>query len=100
MINKKDVQHIAKLARLNMDEKEEEKFAKELSSILNYVEKLKKINIKKIEPTSHPFEIENVTRRDIPGEPEEEMVKNLAKNAPAQERNYIKVKAILNSSEK
>jgi len=99
MINKQEVQRIAKLARLNMDEKEEEKFAKELSSILNYVEKLKKINIKKIEPTSHPFEIENVTRRDISRKPKEEMIKKLTKNAPAQEKDYIKVKTILNSSE-
>lgn len=99
MINKKEVQRIAKLARLNMDEKEEEKFAKELSSILNYVEKLEKVNIKKIEPTSHPFEIENVTRRDNPRKSEEEMVGRLTKNAPAQEKNYIKVKTILNSSE-
>lgn len=95
MITKKEVQRIAKLARLNIDEKEEEKFTKELSSILNYVEKLKKVNIAEIKPTSHPFDIENVKRRDTAQEPNKEVSREIVKAAPAQIENYIKVKTIL-----
>lgn len=95
MINKKEVQRIAKLARFNMDEKEEDKFAKELSSILNYVEKLKKLNVDKIKPTSHPFDIENVKRRDVAQKSEEEISQKIIKAAPVQSENYIKVKTIL-----
>lgn len=95
MITKEEVQHIAKLARLNMDEEEKEKFTKELSSILNYVEKLKKVNVDKIKPTSHPFDIENVKRRDIFQKSEEGISQKIIKAAPVQSENYIKVKTIL-----
>jgi len=100
MIDKKEVQHVAGLARLNMTEKEEEKFAKELSLILGYIEKLKEVNVDKVEPTSHPFEVENVMRKDVVQEPKEELTKKLVEAAPAQKKNYIKVKTILKPSKK
>jgi len=53
MISKEEVQHIAKLARLGLTEKEIKKFQKELSSILDYIEKLKEVDVSSIEPTSH-----------------------------------------------
>jgi len=98
MINKQEVQHIAKLARLNMNKQEEEKFTKELSSILDYVEKLKKVDVKNVKPTSHPFEIENIIRNDVSQKSEEKLVEKLIKAAPAQTKNYIKVKTILKNS--
>ncbi len=64
MISKKEVKHIAKLARLGLAEKEIEKFQKELSSVLDYIEKLKEVDISKVEPTSHPLRVENVMRKD------------------------------------
>ncbi len=100
MITKKEVQHVAKLARLNMAKKEEDKFTKELSLILDYVEKLKEVNVDKVKPTSHPFEIENVMREDVPQKPEEEMVQKLMKAAPAKKENYIEVKTILKPPKK
>lgn len=100
MITKKEVQHVAKLARLNMTKKEEEKFTKELSLILDYIEKLKEINVDRIEPTSHPFEIENVMREDISKKPEMEVIQKLIKAAPARKQSYIKVKTILKSSKR
>lgn len=64
MITKQEVKHIAKLARLGLTEKEIEKFQKDLSTILDYIEKLKEVNIEGIEPTSHSVLLENVTRKD------------------------------------
>ena len=64
MITKEEVQHIAKLARLGLTEKEIEKFQKELSSILDYIEKLKEVDISGIEPTSHSILLENIMRND------------------------------------
>lgn len=98
MITKKEVQHVAKLARLNMTGKEEEKFAKELSLILNYVEKLKEVKVDKVEPTSHPFEVENVMRKDVSQKPEKEVTQKLIEAAPAKKKNHIKVKTILKLS--
>ena len=66
MLAKDEVKHIAKLARLGLTEKEIKKYQKELSAILDYFEKLKKVDVAKIkiEPTSHPLAIENVMRKD------------------------------------
>jgi aspartyl/glutamyl-tRNA(Asn/Gln) amidotransferase C subunit len=100
MIDLKEVEHIAKLARLNLTEKEKEKFQKELSLILDYIEKLKEVNIKDIKPTSHPFDIENVTRRDLPKESDEKMPKKLLELSPFLKGAYVKVKQILKNSNK
>ena len=91
MISKKEVQHIAKLARLGITGKEEEKFRKELSSILDYIEKLKKVDVSKTKPTSHPLFITNITRRDEVDNKKEELLGA----APGTERGYIKVRSIL-----
>lgn len=64
MIKKEEVKHVAKLARLDLTEKETEKFQKELSLILGYIDKLKKVDVSKVKPTSHPQEVENITRKD------------------------------------
>ena len=64
MITKKEVEHIAKLARLGLADKEIEKYRKELSSILDYIERLKEVDIKNVEPTSHPVRVDNVMRED------------------------------------
>ena len=91
MISKKEVQHIAKLARLSLSKKEEDKFRKELSSILDYVEKLKKVDIAEVKPTSHPLAVDNVTREDEAKSKKQ----NLLDLAPNTKNGYIKVKPIL-----
>ena len=53
MIIRKEVEHIAKLARLGLSEREIEKMRGELSKILDYIEKLKEVDVSEVEPTSH-----------------------------------------------
>lgn len=91
MISKKEVQHIAKLARLGLTEKEERKFQKELSSILDYIAKLKKVDISGVEATSHPLSLKNITREDEA----EKKKQKLVELAPETKDGYIKVKSIL-----
>ncbi len=64
MISLKEVRHIAALARLSITKKEEEKLGKDLSAILDYIEKLKKVDISEIKETSHPTSIKNIMRAD------------------------------------
>lgn len=64
MISPKDVQNIAKLARISITKKEEGKFQKDLSAILDYIEKLKKVDVSETKETSHPVAIKNVMRKD------------------------------------
>ena len=59
-----DVRHIAHLARLAITVEEGEKFSQQLSSILEYVNKLEELDTSGIEPTSHLFGVSNVVRED------------------------------------
>ena len=95
MISKKDVQHIAKLARLGLTPMEVEKFQKELSLILEYVEKLKEVDIEGVQPTFHTLKIENVLREDKVKEQDIEKVKKLIEAFPEKEKTFLRVKQIL-----
>lgn len=64
MISKNDVQKIAVLAKLSFDEKECERFTKELGDILKFVEKLNELDLKDVEATAHAVTLTNVFRKD------------------------------------
>jgi len=95
MISKKEVQHIAKLARLGLTEREVEKMQKELSAILDYFNKLKEVNVSKIEPTSHSITIENIMRNDEVRRLRPEVRRKIVGQAPGTKAGYLKVKSIL-----
>ncbi len=97
MISKKQVEHIAKLARIELTEEEKEKFTKELSSILDYVEQLDKVDVAKIKGISQVTGLENVTREDEQQKIEnrKQKVEKLLKEAPSKKGDYIKVPKIL-----
>ena len=64
MITKDNVNYVAALARLRVNEAEAERFAKDLEGILHYVEKLNKVDVSSVKPTSHVLDVENVFRED------------------------------------
>jgi len=64
MITKKEIEDMSKLSRLGLSEKEKEKFSKELSAILEFVNKLDEVKIDKIKPTAQVTGLENVSRKD------------------------------------
>jgi len=88
-----NIDHVAKLANLPLKKDEKEKFEKQLSEILRYVEKLKEIDTKNIDTTSQVTGLENVTRKDeiTPSLAQEDALSG-AKN---QHNGFFKVKAIL-----
>ncbi len=94
MVTQKEVKRVAKLARIGLTKKEEEKFSRELSLILNYVEKLKEVNISKTLPTSHSIKMENVMREDLENEKLKMKNGKLLKLAPETKNGYLKVKSI------
>ena len=63
-LTKDEVRHIAKLARLNLSDEEVEKFTKELSSILEYVDQLQEVDTKGVEPTAQVTGLHNSFRSD------------------------------------
>ncbi len=95
MLNKEEVQHIAALARLELSEKELEKYQKELSSILDYIEKLREVSVKGVEPTSHPGGLKNVFREDAESGKDGETARKMIESAPGKKDGYVKVKSIL-----
>lgn len=64
-ISPAQLQHIAKLARLRLSEEEVEKYAKDLGSILAYVDMLKNVDTKGVEPTAQITDRTNVLRDDV-----------------------------------
>jgi aspartyl-tRNA(Asn)/glutamyl-tRNA(Gln) amidotransferase subunit C len=66
MIDRDQVLHVAKLARLELTEEEVEKMASELSGILEHVEHINELALEEVEPTSHVVAVENVLRPDDP----------------------------------
>ena len=88
-----DVLHIAKLANLPLRKDEIEKYEKQLSSILEYIEKLQKVNTDNVAQTSQVTNLENVTRDDstTPSLSQKEAVSN----TNSQQNGMFKVRAIL-----
>src|SRR6185503_9516232 len=66
MIDREQVLHVARLARLRLTEDEVERMSSELSSILDHIEKISELDLENVEPTSHVVEVENVLRADEP----------------------------------
>jgi aspartyl-tRNA(Asn)/glutamyl-tRNA(Gln) amidotransferase subunit C len=87
-ISVKDVQHIASLACIDLDEEQQERFAKQFNSILEYFKELDGLNTEDIEPTYHVIGLNNVFREDAVSDslPQEEALRNV----PKQDKGYIK----------
>ena len=93
-IDKKDVQHVALLSRLELDEKALDVYAKQLASILSYISKLNEIDTKDVHPTSHPLAtLKNVFRKD--SLKESLQVDEVLKNAPSKEGDFFKVPQVI-----
>jgi len=91
--DKKELQWVADLAKLELDPKEVKEYADQLSAILGYVAELQQVDISQVEPVGQITGLENQLALDeikdcsIPRD-------RLLANAPATERGYIKVKSI------
>ena len=88
-----DVKYVAHLARLSLTPEEEQKIGAQLGQVLDYIEKLKEVDVTGVEPTAHPFPLINVTRPDEvrPSISNEEALRN----APAQANGLFIVPKIV-----
>ncbi len=68
MIDRDQVLHVARLARLRLSEDEIERMSRELSTVLDHIEKISELDLEGVPPTSHVIEVENVMRADEPRE--------------------------------
>ncbi|HWQ76549.1 MAG TPA: Asp-tRNA(Asn)/Glu-tRNA(Gln) amidotransferase subunit GatC [Syntrophomonas sp.] len=88
-----EVEYVAQLSRLELNEEEKQVFAEQLSSILAYVEKLNELDTDGVEPLAHILPVYNVFRPDEakPGTAREEILSN----APQVEAGQYKVPKIM-----
>jgi aspartyl-tRNA(Asn)/glutamyl-tRNA(Gln) amidotransferase subunit C len=66
MIDREQVLHVARLARLRLSEQEVDRMAGEMSTILGHVETMNELDLEGVEATSHVVELQNVLREDVP----------------------------------
>ncbi len=88
-----EVEHVARLARLDLSEPEKKRMRFQLDAILTYIDKLRQLNTDDVEPTSHAIPMVNVMRGDEvrPCLPAEEMLAN----APEREGDFFRVPRII-----
>lgn len=89
------VQHIADLARIELTEKEKEKYAGELSAVLGFIEQLSSVNTDDVIPTSQVTGLVNIMRSDMAENCDIEVRKQIFSSAPLAEGEYFKAKAVL-----
>jgi aspartyl-tRNA(Asn)/glutamyl-tRNA(Gln) amidotransferase subunit C len=88
-----DVAYVARLARLNLTEKETDLFQKQLGDVLKYVEKLREVDVSNVEAAAHALPIFNVFRED---EPRDWFTAEQAlSNAPRQAKNLFIVPKVV-----
>ena len=88
-----DVDHVARLARLELSAADKERMRGELDGILSYIDKLRALDTRDVEPTSHAVPVTNVMRDDVerPSLPQEDMLAN----APDRHRDMFRVPRII-----
>lgn len=66
MLDRAQVLHVARLARLELDEAEVERMAAELTKVLEHIEKIRELDLRGVEPTSHVVDATGALRADEP----------------------------------
>ena len=92
MITIKDVEHVAKLARLELTEEEKELYTKQLGDVLKYVDQMNEVDTSNVKPMCQVIDFVNVMRED-------KVVQEISKealmsNAPEVEGDFFKVPKI------
>ena len=92
MITIKDVEHVAKLARLELTEDEKELYTKQLGDVLKYVDQMNEVDTSNVKPMTQVIDFVNVMREDKVGY--ENTKEELMANAPDEENGFFKVPKI------
>ena len=92
-ISEEEVAHVAHLARLRLSDEELEIFTRQLGAVLEHAKDVEALKLDGVEPMSHPFPLENVTREDEVGEMLDR--DKVLDQAPAAEDGRFQVPRIL-----
>ena len=92
-ITSADVAHVAKLARLELDEQELELFTEQLGAVLDHARDVEALDTEGVQPTAHPLPLTNVLRDDVPRDSLDRA--EVLSQAPAVEDDRFRVPPVL-----
>jgi aspartyl-tRNA(Asn)/glutamyl-tRNA(Gln) amidotransferase subunit C len=93
MLNREQVHKVALLARLELSTEEEEQYAGQMSSILDYFEQLSELDTDNVEPTTRAIDMSNITRTDT--QSDYQNLDGIFAAAPDREEDFFKVPRIM-----
>ena len=88
-----DIRHVARLARLQLDDAELERARVDLAAVIDHVARLGELDLDDVEPLAHPAGLTNRLADDVPADPMP--IADLLANAPATEGPYLAVPRVL-----
>ncbi|CAI83341.1 Asp-tRNA(Asn)/Glu-tRNA(Gln) amidotransferase subunit GatC [Dehalococcoides mccartyi] len=92
-LNREDVLHIARLARLGLEEDEINRLSKELSALLEHFEVLQQVDTTGVEPTSQSTPVKSVLKEDIIKSSYAR--EDILSNAPRREGDYVRIRVVM-----
>jgi aspartyl-tRNA(Asn)/glutamyl-tRNA(Gln) amidotransferase subunit C len=92
-LSKKEVEHVAWLAHIELSNEEKELFTEQFNEILDYFKRIDEIDTEGVEPTYNVLDLSNVSRKDKPIPPL--ATEEALKNAPRKDRKFIKAPRIV-----
>lgn len=95
MIDKKEIEHIANLARIELSEAEKEQYQEQLSLVLDYIDQLQEVDTSTVEITAQVTGLKNINRADEYEEWDDDEREAALNEAPYQEGDSLKVKRVL-----
>jgi aspartyl-tRNA(Asn)/glutamyl-tRNA(Gln) amidotransferase subunit C len=93
LLSRQEVAHVAKLARLKLNDQQLEQYRVQLSSVLTHIAKLKELDVTGVEPLAHPTEL--INRLDVDDVGGAMPVEQFLMNAPAVEDRFLAVPKVL-----
>lgn len=94
-VDKKEVEHVAALARLTFSPGELELYTEQFNDILDYINRLNEVDLENVEPTSHVQPLKNVLRDDCAITSTNDLREAVLREAPASEHGFFKVPPII-----
>lgn len=94
-VSKIEVEHIAKLAKLDLDSAEKDLYTEQFNVILDYIHRLNELELESVEPTTHVQFLKNVFRKDEVKRSGVEFLKMALEAAPERENTFFKVPAVI-----
>jgi aspartyl-tRNA(Asn)/glutamyl-tRNA(Gln) amidotransferase subunit C len=94
---KEELEAIAFLARIDINESEKEKYLADMNKMFDYIEILQEPDVSGLNPTTHVTKLRNVWREDVVKKCSKEIIDHMLNAAPEKEGNFYKIQKVIES---